>query len=311
MLEELRRQLDKILQYTRAGEPFVGDLRQQPVQPMTEFVKQRADVVGGKERRVAGRRLGEIVVVDDDRQYVAVDARLAAIGVHPRAATLGRPREVIAQEDADGATVAIAHLEAPHIVVIETKIRPRDEANAKQPLRAIERRIEHSIERKIRLDRGFIEVVARLADFLRVVAPVPRFDHDVLAARQRHRPERVAFRCGAGLGGLPNLRQQRRHGARRLRHPVGERVIGIVCVTEQTRLFGSERENLTSNRTIVACALVFAAANPCVECPFAQIAPIGESQERHDQRSTERNHPGVSDPAGAGRFAGGVAYLVR
>ncbi len=112
VLEQLRRQFDEIAQHVRAGQALVRHLRQEPVQPVPELVEQRAQIVGRQERRRARRPLREIVVVDDDRQRLAVRARLPAIGVHPGAAALVRPREVVAQEDPDQAVVGAAHFEA-------------------------------------------------------------------------------------------------------------------------------------------------------------------------------------------------------
>ncbi len=126
MLEQLRRQFDEVAQHACSRKPLVRDLRQQPVQAVTEFVKQRAHVVHRQQGR---RTLRKIVVVDHDRQHVAVDARLRAVVAHPRAAALGRAREVVVQEDADR-ILAAPHLVHPHVGVIGGDIGPTDELDA-------------------------------------------------------------------------------------------------------------------------------------------------------------------------------------
>ena len=83
---------------------LVGDVREQAVQAVAELVEQRSRVVEAEQRRLARRALGEIVVVDDDRQHRRGRRRrcaTATIGAHPGAAALGRPREVVVQEQAD------------------------------------------------------------------------------------------------------------------------------------------------------------------------------------------------------------------
>jgi hypothetical protein len=53
VLEQLRRQLDEVLQHVRAGQALVGHLRQEAVQTVAELVEQRAHVVGGQQRGLA------------------------------------------------------------------------------------------------------------------------------------------------------------------------------------------------------------------------------------------------------------------
>ena len=55
VLVELRGQLDEIARHRGAGEQRIGDVRQQAVQRVAEFVEQRAGVVEGQQRRLAGR----------------------------------------------------------------------------------------------------------------------------------------------------------------------------------------------------------------------------------------------------------------
>ena len=56
---------------------------------MAEFVKQRARVIIGQQRRLALRGLGEIADVDDDRPLLAAELALARAN-YQRAADLAR-----------------------------------------------------------------------------------------------------------------------------------------------------------------------------------------------------------------------------
>src|SRR5437868_9798209 len=100
------------------------------------------------------------------------------------------------------------HFVSARIGVIKLYTGPRDESNAEQTMRTIERRRKHPLERKIRLDGRFIEIVARLANLLSVVAPIPRLDRQILAAREGHCPQRLAFGSRLCFRGFPHLRKQ-------------------------------------------------------------------------------------------------------
>ena len=57
VLVELRRQLDEIGGDAGAGNPRIGDVGEQAVQRVAEFVEQRARVIETQQRRFAVRRL--------------------------------------------------------------------------------------------------------------------------------------------------------------------------------------------------------------------------------------------------------------
>jgi hypothetical protein len=289
VLEDLGGQLDEVAQDLRAREPLVGHLREQPVQAVTELVEQRARVVRGQERRRPGRGLREVVVVDDDGQRPAVDPRLVTVRAHPGAAPLRRPREVVGQEDAAHAIVAVAHFEDADVRMIGAKVGPCDEADAEQAMRRVEGRVQHAVEGEIRLQRGAVEAVVRLAHLFGVEAPVPRLDRVRLAVGQRRGPQRVAFACGASLGRLPHLREQPLDRRRRARHPVDQRIVGVIAVAVQARELGAQCEHLARERTVVVLAVVLAATDPRAERLLAQIAALGEGEERHDQRARQRD----------------------
>ena len=84
---------------------------------MAEFVEQRARVVEAQQRRLA---LREIVVVDDNRQHLAVERLLHPVAAHPGARALAGPREIVVQKQPDRAAgLIVAHLVGAHVRVIE------------------------------------------------------------------------------------------------------------------------------------------------------------------------------------------------
>ncbi len=277
---------------------------------MAELVEQRAHIVGGQQRRLARRALGEVVVVDDDRKGIAIDARLVAIGAHPRAAALGRTREVVGKEDADDGIVRTAHFEGADIRVIDGKIGTFDKVDAEQPVRGVERGAQHAVEREVRLEHRAIEAELRGAHLFGIVAPVPGLDRMRLAFGKRHRPQRRAFGRGARLCRLPHLGQQLRDGCRGARHAVDQRVVRIVAIAMQSRQFVAQREDLPRDRTIVVLAIVLATAGPRLERLLAQVASLREREKRHDQRTRQRDHgAGAVAPLLRGRACRGAHVL--
>ncbi len=102
MLVELRGKFDEIARDIGAGQQRIGHIRQQPVQRMAEFVKERARIVEAQEAGFALGRLHEIQHIDDDRQDLAIELFLLAKIAHPGAAAFRGPREIIADEKRDG-----------------------------------------------------------------------------------------------------------------------------------------------------------------------------------------------------------------
>src|SRR5690242_21809407 len=100
-------------------------LRQQPVQPMAEFVEQRVRIVEAEERRVA---LREIVVVDDDREHLAVERLLLAETAHPGTGMLAWPGEIVVQKKADRVAGAVAHLVGADVRMVERAVPPLSKA---------------------------------------------------------------------------------------------------------------------------------------------------------------------------------------
>ena len=247
VLEDLRRQLDEVAQHAGARQALVGDVREQAVQAVAELVEERARVVEAEQRRRARCGLREVVVVDDDRQHrvasraVALLAfRLPAVRAHPRTAALARPREVVVQEDADRTIGGVSHFVDAHFGVVDADVVARDEAQTEESRRAVERGLDHPLERKVGLDLGLVEVVAHLADLLGVEAPVPRLDDRRFAARERQRRQCDSLLLDARLRRRPDALEQRRHGRLALRHRVAEGEVGVARVAVQARLLQAQ-----------------------------------------------------------------------
>jgi hypothetical protein len=85
------------------------------------------------------------------------------------------------QEQADRRVGRVAHLVHRDVRVIDADLGARDEADAEQARGAVERRLDHAVERKVGLDLRLVEVVPDLAHLLRVEAPVPGLDAGRLA----------------------------------------------------------------------------------------------------------------------------------
>ena len=66
---------------------------------------------------------------------------------------LGRPREVIAEEQSDLGALAVAHFPDPHVGMPDRHVRARREGQSEQTLRRIEGSLDDAIEIEIGLDR--------------------------------------------------------------------------------------------------------------------------------------------------------------
>jgi hypothetical protein len=205
------------------------------------------------------------------------------------------------QEDGDRLICRVARLIDAHVGVVRRDIRPGDEVQAEQAPGHVEHRLHHAVEREVGLDDGLVEVVAQLAHLLGVIAPVPGLDVERLAARELHRAQRLALLFDTCLGRLPHLLQQLVDRAALAGHRVGERVVGEIGVAVQLRLLEPKGEDLAHHRPVVVSAVVFAARHPGAPGGFAQVASVGEGQERHDVRTRQRDHRAAVGHAALGR----------
>ena len=199
VLVKLRRQFDEIAHDAGAGNAGIGDIRQQPVQPVTKFVEQRAGIVDAQKRWLAGRALHEIQHIDDDRFHLAVEPLLIAVARHPCAGAFRRPPEIVAHEQPHGAPVTPERLPHTHLRVINGEVGALLEGEAEQTPRGIEGGFDHAVQLEIGLDLVLVEVMLSLADLLGIIAPVPRGDGKIPLPRSRISPaHRVRHPRGHG-----------------------------------------------------------------------------------------------------------------
>src|SRR4029453_9175566 len=105
---------------------------------------------------------------------IAPELFLVAQPGHPGAAVLRRTGEIVAEENAAMASGAVAHLPRPPVLMPDRHAVASLEGQAEEAARGVECGFDDSIELEIWLDCGFVDGAARLAQLLRVMAPVPR-----------------------------------------------------------------------------------------------------------------------------------------
>ena len=186
----------------------------------------------------------------------------------------------------------------------------RDEREAEQAMRGVERRRQHSLQRKVGLEHRIVQVVPRLAHLFGVVAPVPGLDRVGRSLRFGQCLQRIALRRRAGLGRFPYLREEAGHRVGRAGHPVDERIVRVIVVAVEPRLLVAQGQDLAGDRPVVARPVVLAARRPRLERLLAQVAPVRVREERHDEGTGQRDDPGRVDAAFLGRFARGRPNVV-
>ena len=117
---------------------------------------------------------------------------------------LGGAGEIVADEQADMGAACIRHLPGARVRVIERHVDGR-EGEPEQPPRGLEGGLDHLVELEVWLDLGLVQVVARLAQLLGVVAPVPRRQGEVAALLRNHLLQRVALGGGFGARAAPDF----------------------------------------------------------------------------------------------------------
>ena len=89
------------------------------------------------------------------------------------------------------------HGPGARVGMIELDVEALDEAEAEQPARDVERRLDHLVELQIGLDLALVEIEQRLAPLLGVIAPVPGRDLEIAALGGDDLLQRLSFaqRC--------------------------------------------------------------------------------------------------------------------
>ena len=179
MLEQLRGQLDEVARDIRAGEQWIGDVRQHAVQGVAELVEQGVRLVEAEQAWLTGAAAGETHHVDDDL--------LVTQRAHPGAAVFGVPREIVADEQRDRRAVRADRRPGARVRVWQSHVVAGDEGDAEQAMGDVEGGGDHRLERQIRLELALVDVVERLAALLGIVAPVPGFELEIAALGGDHR----------------------------------------------------------------------------------------------------------------------------
>src|SRR5712671_4785583 len=117
---------------------------------VTEFVEQRARVLEADQDRLAVPALGEVHDVEHQWAYLAIELVLLAQGRHPGPAALGRPGEVVAEEQAEMAPVRCPHLPGADIGMPDRHVGSRRDRDPEQPARGLEGRRYDAVEPQIR-----------------------------------------------------------------------------------------------------------------------------------------------------------------
>ena len=176
VLHELGGQFDEVSRRVGACEGFVGCLREESVERVSELVEEGLHIVHAEQRGVALSRFVEVTDIDDYRAMVnpvGIHILMADI-VHPCAGAFACAGKIVGVEDTDERAVGIGYLENLHLGVID------GHAFELLELQAIERggELEHTAAHIAQLEIGFefflVEVVLLFAEFLGVVPPVPR-----------------------------------------------------------------------------------------------------------------------------------------
>ena len=149
--------------------------------------------------------------------------------------------------------------------------------------------LEHLVELEVGLELVLIEVEARLADFLGVVAPVPSLQLVLAALGIDQRLHVGALLEGALAGRLPDPLDQIARCGRGLRHAVGEHEVGVGRKAEQLGALGAQRHHLGDDLAVVPLVAIGTAGGPGLEGLLAQLAVIAQLQEGLDRGAGQRD----------------------
>jgi hypothetical protein len=275
VLVKLRGQLDKVGEHPGAGDHRIGHVREQGVQRVPELVEEGARVVEREQGRLSAAGLGKVHDVEHQRSLVAVELLLRTKRGHPGAAALRRPREIIAEEHPHVAAVGPDHLERAYIRMPGRDVVALGEAKAEQPLRSRKRGRDHAVERQVGLELGFVEIAARLAQLLGVVAPVPRRELEIAALGANEFLHGVAVGERALARRRPHLLQQVAYRRRRLGHGVVEPIVGEGRKAQELSALGAQGHHFGDQRLVVGRPAAIAARRPGAERLLAQVAAGG------------------------------------
>ena len=100
------------------------------------------------------------------------------------------------------AALRVRHIPRARIGMIE-RHGDWSESEPEQPAGGFESCLDHLVELEVRLDLGFIEIEPRLAELLRVVAPIVRRQREIAALLRDQLPAKRLARSAAFARALP------------------------------------------------------------------------------------------------------------
>ncbi len=249
------------------------------MQQVAELVEEGLDLLVREEGgRVAD---GRADVGAEEPHVRVLRARSVHESVHPRPTALVLARVEVDVEGSDH-VLPFVDAEAAHALV-PCRRGALPHLDAVELARHLEEAREDRVDGEVRAEELVVEVEARLAHLLGVVAEVPRakrrcvtvrlsaerFQLGVLSLERRHRPR---VEVGDERGGLLS----------RLRHAVVQHEVGEVGETEQLGLALAQRQDLADERPVVVGA---AARSRVVGAPDL-LADLGVVQVEHDGQIT-------------------------
>ena len=216
---------------------------------MTELMEQGSNLIPCDERWLTLRCLGIVAYIIYDRQLAALLALLGK-GAHPCTATLGRTAEVIAVEEGDWLAVLVAHLEYLHVWVIGWDILALLEVQSVNTMGGIEHTIHlYAVDVEVWLDLIIGNVEHLLLHLRRIIESVVWLQLEVLALRLLGiRFYRLGFSISLRSIFLDELLQEIIHILAVLSHRLFERIVGIVGISHQLALLGTQLGNLGYDR---------------------------------------------------------------
>ena len=206
---------------------------------VAELVEHRADLVQGQQGGFARCRLGDVLMVADDR-LASEQEGLADVSVHPSAPAFGGPGVQVRQEKGERLAVGVADLEDADIRVVRGQVVPFLEGQSVEPARGVEDAVaQDAVQLEVRTQPRFVEGVARLPDLLRVEAPVARGELETAAFLIDHRLEVRCLSPGVGGRAGGEVGQQGVHRVDAAGGLVFQLVGRVAGVAEQCRAFGA------------------------------------------------------------------------
>ena len=254
-------------------------LGQEPVQGMAELMEGRLDIVHAQKGRFRLGRSREIADVDDNRTDTFF---LVPEIVHPCAAALGLPHEIIDVEDAEEASVPVGELVRLHDRIVHLNLRGRLDMDAIDLFSRGENALEDTVHLEIRLGQTLVQGIFPGTDFLGIVGPVPRLD---LVAGDRLHVRDFFLRLLHG-----RIHDGLKESIDRLGipgHLVRKLVSGKVGISQEGRLLRTKLQDFQDDGVVVVLSPVVAAGGIGLEGLLAEGAVL---TARHEIRIAADRH---------------------